>query len=48
MEFPGGYWKKEHVEIPTRHSFQLITKRSGVSKGVLRKTHVEFPWVFVF
>ena len=41
-----GLLKKEHVEIP---KFSIIkTKRTRISRGVLRKTYVEFPWVFVF
>ena len=37
MKFPGVL-KKEHMEI----------ERNGISRGVQKKTHVEFPWFLVF
>ena len=45
MEFPGVI---EERACGNSHSSQLVIKKSGISTGVLRKTHVEFPWVFVF
>ena len=32
----------------TLNIFHTLLKRSGISRGVLRKTHMKFEWVFVF
>ena len=45
MKFPGVL-KKYNVEIISYTG--VNKKRSGISRELIKKNHVEFPWVLVF